>query len=133
MKKIFWDFRGEIPSKALLELVNDNVVEALKYYWTEGKPVAMVAAYKNTLFFEVFGPPKVTTRDPIGSCDCYTVKYNIEKHLRDFLNPYVDLGGRCSKSQREDICNRAKSIKKLCAELVRLADQELIICSDHEH
>lgn len=119
MSERYWE-AGELP-QVLLDLVNENVVAAIKDCWEDDKPVAWADVEDGRMVLTVGGPGKPTAEDPSGQRDIYTLTFDLLAELTEYSAPYKDIGGPRSDEQREDMRERAAVLRKLADDVAALA------------
>jgi hypothetical protein len=125
MSERYWE-AGELPElllhqELLLDLVNENVVSAIKDCWEDDKSISWADVEDGRMVLTVCGPGKPTAEDPSGQLDIYTLKFDVMDELREYSAPYEDIGGPCSDRQREDMRERAAVLRKLADDVAALA------------
>lgn len=108
-------------SDELRDLVNENVIAAIKDCWEDDQPVAWVDKKDGRLVMVLGGPGKPTQEDPSGQHDIYTLVVDLLAELTEFGDPYN--GRACSDAQKEDIQERTAYLSKLAGEITCLATE----------
>jgi hypothetical protein len=118
MKERYWNASGDVP-EAILDWVNDNVVEALRYWWEEDEPTVWADVEDSRFVLVVAGPMKPEPNAE-GREDIYSVRVDLLELLTEYGTPYED-SGPCSDAQREDMRERAAELRKLADSVSALA------------
>ena len=101
------------------ELVEENVVLAIKDCWEDNEPVCWLEDDDGRMVLTVAGPEK--PEDPPNPQDVYSVRFDLLAELTEYSEPYADIGGPRSDEQREDMRERANFLRKLSEDIAALA------------
>lgn len=121
MTERWWTVDG-VPD-ALLDWVNENIVEAIKDCWEgDDKPVPSVSLKEGGRFWiKIIGPEKPT--DSTGKYDCYSLEFDLLEELSDYGWEYTAFGGPCSDAQRDDMRARAAALRTLAGGIIGVAQR----------
>ena len=118
--ELYWD-SGD-ASLLIKQVINENVVAAIRYFWEEDAPVAWVEVEDDRLLLTVSGPGKPTNEDPAGVRDVFTVNFDILEELTSYASAYLDMPGPPrGDDQISEAIGIARQIRKLSSELAELA------------
>lgn len=135
MTERYWNV-GEVPV-ALEDWVSSNVAEAIRYFWEDDPPVVWIGddleKTSGRLVLTVGGPGKATAEDPAGGLDIYSLDVDLLGEITEWSKPYADIGGPRSDEQRDDMRERAATLRKFAELIVGLADAADMTANDEAH
>lgn len=109
------------PPDALMTWVDENVIEAIRNSWEDSPPNGWIEAENDTVVMVVAGPEKPET--PGEPTDVYSIQIDLLEELTEYATPYDDIGGPRGENHAEDLRERAGVLRKLAADVLRLADR----------
>ena len=117
MTERYWE--ADIPVDALLDWVDANVCEAVKWAWQKENPVAWIEVEDGEVLLTVAGPEK--PEEPGKPSDIYTLQYSLIDELQEYANAYAGINRPRSEAQREDMRERVAVLHMLAAAISNMA------------